>query len=131
MARLFRVLRTRNGRRVLIVVLFAALGVVAWWYLGRMPADGTVEVHWTESAPAWISITYIDAGGQAVRWHREDVRPGTDQFVDRYKLIPGSYWLRLELRQGAHLRTIRQRVDLPTSQPYVLFLEELPDTSPR
>ena len=128
-ARFFGAVRGRTGRKVLVFALFALLGLIAWWYFGRMPAEGSVEVRWTESPPAWISISYVDDGGTTVRWRREDVRPGTDRFIDRYKLVPGTYWLHLDLRQGSRLRSIRQKLELPSDQPYVLYLEEL-DTPP-
>ncbi len=124
-ARFFGVVRGKTGRKILVFALFGMLGLLAWWFLGRMPAEGSVEVRWTESPPAWIAVSYVDEQGTVVRWRREDVRPGTDRFVDRYKLVPGKYWLRVELRQGSRLRSIRQKVELPTDQPYVLYLEEL------
>jgi len=130
-ARFFGAVQTRTGRKVLVFALFAMLGLLAWWYLSRMPAEGTVEVRWTESPPAWISVSYVDERGTTVRWRREDVRPGSERFIDSYKLAPGKYWLRIELRQGSRLRSVRKRVELPTDRPYVLYLEELDEPSSR
>ena len=118
-------LHGRRGRRVLLVLLLAGVGAVLWWYLGRMPSDGTVEVRWTEDPPSWISITYVDAAGATVRWRREDVAPGVDRFRDSYRLSPGNYWLRIEYRRGDHVRSIRKRVELPSGEPYLLMLDEL------
>ena len=118
-------LRSRRGRKFLVLCLVAAVGAVLWWYVGRMPAEGTVEVRWTEDPPQWISISYTDEAGATVRWRREAVVPGVDRFRDGYKLAPGTYWVRIEYKRADHLRTVRQRVELPTSQPYVLVLDEL------
>jgi hypothetical protein len=117
--------RGKRGRRVLLVLLFATLGLVGWWFLGRMPAEGVVEVRWTENPPQWIALSYVDEAGETVRWRREAVRAGTDRLRDTYKLPQGTYWLRIELRRGDRLHTVRRRLELPASAPVVLYLEEL------
>jgi hypothetical protein len=130
-SRFFGAVRGKVARKVLVFALFGMLGLLAWWFLGRMPAEGSVEVRWTESPPAWIAISYVDERGDTVRWRREDVRPGSGEFIDRYKLAPGKYWLHIDLRQGDRLRSVRKRVELPTDRPYVLYLEELDVPAPR
>ena len=89
-----------------------------------MPADGSVEVRWTDNPPRWISIGYTDDSGTTVRWRREDLPPGADRFRDSYHLAPGTYWLRLEYGRADRIRSIRRRVELPSSGPYVLLLDE-------
>ena len=123
--RFLELLRGRHGRRVLVLLLFAGIGAVLWWYVGRMPGDGSVEVRWTENPPLWLSISYTDESGARVRWRREDVPPGAGRFRDDYRLPPGTYWLRFEYSRADRIRTIRKRVELPSSQPYVLMLDEL------
>jgi hypothetical protein len=120
-------LRGRAGRRVLLVLLLVGLAVIGWWYVGRMPAEGRVEIRWTESPPTSVSLGYTDDDGRRVRVRQEAIAPGMDRFTDSYKLAPGRYWLRIEVRHGARVRTIRKRVELPTVEPLVLWLEELPE----
>ena len=122
---LFGVLRGRTGRKLAFVLLMVLLALLGWWFLGRMPEDGVVEVRWTESPPAWVSVAYVDESGSTVRWRRESIRPGADRFRDEYRLSPGTYWIRVELRQGVHTRSLRKKVELPTVEPLVWYLEEL------
>ena len=122
--RFLELLRGRHGRRVLVLLLFAGIGAVLWWYVGRMPGDGSVEVRWTGSPPLWLSISYTDESGARVRWRREDVLPGAGRFRDDYRL-PGDLLVRFEYSRADRIRTIRKRVELPSSQPYVLMLDEL------
>ena len=123
--RVLDALHGRHGRRVLAVLLVAGVAAVLWWYVGRMPADGSVAVRWTDNPPRWISIGYTDDSGTTVRWRREDLPPGADRFRDSYHLAPGTYWLRLEYGRADRIRSIRRRVELPSSGPYVLLLDEL------
>jgi len=128
--RLRAALHSRTGRRLLRLTLVASIGFVVWWFVGRMPAEGAVEVRWTESPPLSIAVHYVDADGATVRFRRESIPPGADRFRDVYDLPPGRYWLRIEVRRSDGIRTVRRRVDLPTADPYVVFLEELSELPP-
>jgi hypothetical protein len=123
-------LRSRTGRKILLVLLLAGMALLAWRYVARMPSAGVVELRWTESPPAWVSISYIDEDGQVVRLRRQEIRPGADRFRDAYRLAPATYWVRLEFRQADGVHAIRKRVDLPTVQPIVFFAEESAPPSP-
>ena len=124
--RFLELLRGRHGRRVLVLLLFAGIGAVLWWYVGRMPGDGSVEVRWTGSPPLWLSISYTDESGARVRWRREDVLPGAGRFRDDYRL-PRGPTVRFEYSRADRIRTIRKRVELPSSQPYVLMRADEPE----
>ena len=123
----FARLRSKNGRRVLVFFLVGGMALVAWWYFGRMPAEGTVEVRWTESPPTWVAVSYTDESGETVRWRKEPIPPGTDRFRDAYELPADRYWLRIEVRLPNGVRSVRKRVELPSPDPYVLFVDELFD----
>ena len=120
-------LRSKTGRRVLLLALLASVGFVVWQFVGGMPAEGTVEVRWTENPPSSIAVSYVDSRGQTVRYRREVIPPGADRFRDVYELPPDRYWLRLEVRRPDGVRTVRRRVELPSPDPYVLFLDEALD----
>jgi len=128
--RLLAALRARTGRRLLLLALVGSIGFVVWWFVGRMPGEGAVEVRWTENPPRSIAVSYLDADGATVRFRRETIAPGADRFRDVYELPPGRYWLRIEVRRADGVRTVRRRVELPTADPYVVFLEELSELPP-
>lgn len=130
LGRILVALRSRTGRRILLVLLIASLGVVAWRFVGRLPGEGAVEVRWTETPPLSVAVTYVNADGDTVRFRREAIAPGDDRFRDVYELPPGRYWLRIEVRRPDGVRAVRRRVELPTSDPYVVFLEELSEFEP-
>ncbi|NMC69566.1 MAG: hypothetical protein GYA57_05785 [Myxococcales bacterium] len=128
--RLLAALRSRTGRRLLLLALVVSIGFVVWWFVGRMPGEGAVEVRWTETPPLSVAVSYIDTDGATVRFRREAIAPGADRFRDVYELPPGRYWLRIEVRRSDGVRTVRRRVELPTADPYVVFLEELSELQP-
>lgn len=130
LGRFLAALRSKAGRRILLLVLVGSVGFVAWWFVGRLPAEGAVEVRWTETPPSSVAVTYVNSRGDTVRYRRETIAPGTDRFRDVYKLPADRYWLRIEVRLPNGVRTVRRRVELPSPDPYVLFLEELPELGP-
>ncbi|MBN1769647.1 MAG: hypothetical protein JXB32_00165 [Deltaproteobacteria bacterium] len=130
LGRFLAALRSRTGRRVLLLGLVVAVGFVVWWFVGRLPAEGTVEVRWTESPPSSVAVSYINGDGETVRYRREAIRPGTDRFRDVYELSPDRYWLRIEVRLPDGVHTVRRRVELPSADPYVLYLEEQSELGP-
>lgn len=119
--------RSRRGRRTLVLALLVAIGLLAWQFVDRLPAGGVVEVRWTEDPPESVEITYRDLDGQAVRWRREAIQAGASVFRDAYEVSPGPYWVRIEIRQRGRIRSILKKVDLPTADPYVLYLDEQRD----
>ncbi len=120
----FPFLRGRLGRRLLVVALLASTVVLAWRFTRSLPSVGFVEVRWTEDAPEWVGVSYRDATGTTVRWRREAVPKDASRFRDRYELAPGTYRLRIELKQGDRLRAVTRSVDLPAAEPLVLYVEE-------
>jgi hypothetical protein len=127
LGRFLAALRSRTGRRLLVLALVVSVGFVAWWFVGRLPGEGTVEVRWTENAPSSVAVTYINSRGDTVRYRREVIPPGTDRFRDAYELPADRYWLRIEVRLPNGVRSVRKRVELPSPDPYVLFVDELFD----